>query len=117
MNNTNVSSDLTLDKIHPTKGQLLLEYQLPEQKTASGIILVSDSTDKTQKNYVGRIIATGEGVPEELEPCKTVIFKKGRQYDLFMKPTVETGGFPSHCLVSYYDVEAIVEGEGTVFCN
>lgn len=104
------------ENITPQGGQLFVEYELPEEKTASGIILVKDTTDKNQKNYVGRVLAVGPDV-KEIAVGTRIIFAKGRQYDFHLKPDAETAGFPSHCFITWYDVLAIVEGEGKVTAN
>lgn len=106
-----------ISQIKPQGNQVLIEYELPEEKTASGIIIPKDVTDKNQKNYVGHIVSMGSDVKGEFKVGSRVVFAKGRQYDFHLKPDSETAGFPSHCFVTYYDIIAVVEGEGKVFAN
>lgn len=121
MNNTIVQSNVDLQSMKPSGNQVLLEYVIPEQKTSSGIILVADSTDKNQKNYVGKVLALGDKIPanvvKDFPVGSTVVFAKGRQFDLNLKAHAETAGFPSHCFVTWYDILAVAEGSGTVIAH
>lgn len=121
MNKTIVKENTEVSSLKPTGNQLFLEYEIPEQKTSSGIILVADSTDKNQKNYVGKVLAYGDKVPldtqKEIPLGSRVVFAKGRQFDLNLKPSAETAGFPSHCFVSWYDILVVAEGSGTVIAH
>ena len=72
--------------------------------------MLSDATDKNQKNYVGFVRKIGpEAVSKGVSIGDKVIFAKGRQYDLHLRPDSETNDFPSHCLLSWYDILAVVE--------
>lgn len=94
--------------IKPTGDKILVANVLPETKTKSGLILVPDSTDKNQRNYVGDVLAISpDAEGNGIFVGDRVIYTGGLQYDLSLEYSPQ--GIPTHSLVSWFDVVAVVE--------
>lgn len=100
-------SDISVKKIQPLPGYILVEPAEVESKTASGLYLPENSSDKPQH---GTVLATGDsiwesGVKEIKAPVKvgqTVIYKKWGGNDFKVGDT-------EYQFLKFEDVLAIVK--------
>lgn len=114
-----------ISKVHPLAEQILLEFEPNVTKTASGLFLPVDTTDKNSRKYVGHIVEIGttaaqrltkDNGGETIKPGTRILFKGGRQYDLWatMNSSLPSDGLPTHCLVSWYDVLAVCDEDANI---
>lgn len=95
---------LSITKIQPTQGYILLEPEQKQKKTSSGIYLPDSHDEKSQR---GIVLGVGADEEKKKAPCKKgdlVIYKKwgGDEFKLGI-------GEKEYMFVKFEDIMAIVK--------